>query len=163
MACGTTNARFGQQLREAGLMGSMGKVACAYDNSVMELFFGSMQIELLDRPTCTTRAELANAIFEWIEGWYNPARRHSTLDYLSPNDYKRFTPPGKRHDHHTNKSGKPGTRQNCVRRDSGAVLLHAYRYGWFTPLPAVDSSAPATASNWPPRPRPTSRSTLPQI
>jgi putative transposase len=66
----------------------MGKVACAYDNSVMESFFGSMQIELLDRRDWPTRNDLANAIFEWIEAWYNPSRRHSALGYLSPNDYE---------------------------------------------------------------------------
>lgn len=63
-------------------------MACAYDNSLMESFFGSMQIELLDRRTWTTRAELANAIFEWIEAWYNPRRRHSSLGYRSPIDYE---------------------------------------------------------------------------
>jgi len=85
-----TSWLFGQRLREAGLMGSMGKVACAYDNSLMESFFGSMQIELLDRRTWTTRAELAGAIFEWIEGFYNPHRRHSALGYLSPNEFERL-------------------------------------------------------------------------
>jgi putative transposase len=55
----------------------------------MESFFGSLQIELLDRRTWTTRAELANAIFEWIEAFYNPIRRHSALGYLSPIDYER--------------------------------------------------------------------------
>ena len=69
-------------------MGSMGKVACAYDNALMESFFGSMQIELLDRRTWNTRAELANAIFEWIEAWYNPRRRHSSLGYRSPVEYE---------------------------------------------------------------------------
>lgn len=83
-----TSWLFGNRLREAGLMGSMGKVACAYDNSLMESFFGSMQIELLDRTTWSTRAELANGIFEWIEAFYNPTRRHSSLDYLSPIDFE---------------------------------------------------------------------------
>lgn len=45
----------------------MGKAACAYDKSLMESFFGSMQIDLLDRRTGTTRADLARAIFQWIE------------------------------------------------------------------------------------------------
>lgn len=49
-----TSWLFGTRLREAGLLGSMGKVACAYDNSLMESFFGSMQIELLDRRTWPT-------------------------------------------------------------------------------------------------------------
>ena len=66
----------------------MGKVASAYDNALMESFFGSLQIELLDRRTWTTRANVARAIFEWIEAWYNPRRRHSALDYLSPIDYE---------------------------------------------------------------------------
>ncbi|EFQ83224.1 integrase core domain protein [Aeromicrobium marinum DSM 15272] len=83
-----TSWLFGNRLREAGLMGSMGKVACAYDNSLMESFFGSMQIELLDRRNWSTRAELANGIFEWIEAFYNPTRRHSSLDYLSPIEYE---------------------------------------------------------------------------
>ena len=74
-----TSWAFGAHLLEAGLLGSMDKVACAHDNSVIESFFGSMQIELLDRRTWTTRAQLANAIFEWIEAFYNPTRRHSAL------------------------------------------------------------------------------------
>jgi putative transposase len=85
-----TSWLFGSRLREAGLMGSMGKVACAYDNSLMESFFGSMQIELLDRRSWATRAELANAIFEWIEAFYNPTRRHSALGYRSPIEFERL-------------------------------------------------------------------------
>jgi putative transposase len=69
-------------------MGSMGKVASAYDNALMESFFGSMQIELLDRRAWETKAELANAKFEWIEAFYNPRRRHSALGYLAPNEYE---------------------------------------------------------------------------
>ena len=49
--------------------------------------FGSLQIELLDRRTWDTRNDLADAIFEWIEAWYNPRRRHSALGYLSPTHY----------------------------------------------------------------------------
>ena len=57
----------------------MGRVASAVDNSMMESFFGTLQLELLDRRSWTTRAELASAIFEWIEGWYNPRRRHTSV------------------------------------------------------------------------------------
>ena len=85
-----TSWLFGHRLREAGLLGSMGAVGSAYDNALMESFFGSMQIELLDRRDWATRAELANAIFEWIEAFYNPIRRHSSLGYLSPLDYERL-------------------------------------------------------------------------
>jgi putative transposase len=83
-----TSWLFGTKLREAGLMGSMGKVASAYDNALMESFFGSMQIELLDRSSWETRAELAGAMFEWIEAFYNPTRRHSALGYLSPIEFE---------------------------------------------------------------------------
>jgi putative transposase len=85
-----TSWLFGHRLREAGLMGSMGKVACAYDNALMESFWGSMQIELLDRRYWTTRAELARAMFEWIEAFYNPVRRHSALDYRSPVEFEHL-------------------------------------------------------------------------
>ncbi len=84
-----TSWLFGHRLREAGLLGSMGRVASAFDNAMIESFFGSMQIELLDRRIWTTRAELATAIFEYIEAFYNPVRRHSALDYRSPIDYER--------------------------------------------------------------------------
>lgn len=83
-----TSWLFGARLREAGLMGSMGKVASAYDNALMESFFGSMQIELLDRRAWATRAELGTAIFEWIEAFYNPVRRHSGIGYYSPNQFE---------------------------------------------------------------------------
>jgi putative transposase len=85
-----TSWLFGHRLREAGLLGSMGKVACAYDNSLIESFFGSLQIELLDRRNWATRAELASAIFEWIEAFYNPIRRHSALGYLSPLEHEKL-------------------------------------------------------------------------
>ncbi len=80
---------FGQRLRSAGLLGSMGRVASALDNSMMESFFGTMQRELLDRKAWATRSELARAIFEWIEGWYNPRRRHTSIGGLSPVEYER--------------------------------------------------------------------------
>lgn len=83
-----TSWLFGHRLREAGLMGSMGKVACAYDNALMESFWGSMQIELLDRRLWATQAELARAMFEWIEAFYNPVRRHSAIGYQSPVEFE---------------------------------------------------------------------------
>ncbi|MGR6318949.1 IS3 family transposase [Micromonospora soli] len=67
----------------------MGSIGDCYDNSLVESFFGSMQLELLDRQPWATRQELANAIFEWIEAWYTSRRRHSSLGNLSPIDYER--------------------------------------------------------------------------
>ena len=85
-----TSWAFGQRLRAAGLLGSMGRVGSALDNAMMESFFGTMQLELLDRQTWPTKTELASAIFEWIEAWYNPRRRHTAIGDLSPVDYERL-------------------------------------------------------------------------
>jgi len=83
-----TSWLFGNRLRAAGILGSMGSVGDAYDNSVAEAFFSSLQRELLDQHHWQTRHQLAQAIFEWIEAWYNPRRRHSYNGGLSPNDYE---------------------------------------------------------------------------
>jgi putative transposase len=84
-----TSWAFGRRLRAAGLLGSMGRVGSPADNAMMESFFGTLQLELLDRQRWATRAELGRAIFEWIEGWYNPRRRHTSIGDLSPVDYER--------------------------------------------------------------------------
>ena len=83
-----TSWAFGQRLRQAGLLGSMGAVGDALDNSLAESFFATLQTELLDRSRWTTQAELGQAIFAFIEGFYNPRRRHSALGYLSPPEYE---------------------------------------------------------------------------
>ncbi len=83
-----TSWAFGQRLREAGLLGSMGSIGDCFDNGLAESFFATLQTELLDRHTWTTREQLANAVFGYLEGFYNPRRRHSALGYLSPADYE---------------------------------------------------------------------------
>jgi putative transposase len=75
---------FGHRLRQAGLLGSMGRVASSVDNTMMESFWSTMQRELLDRRRWTTKAELGSAIFEWIEAFYNPIRRHTGIGGHSP-------------------------------------------------------------------------------
>jgi putative transposase len=54
-----------------------------------ESFFATLECELLDRRKFQTKAEARMAVFEFIEGWYNPGRRNSALGYLSPIDYER--------------------------------------------------------------------------
>ena len=83
-----TSWAFGRRLRAAGLLGSMGSIGDCYDNSVVESFFGTLQLELLDQQRWDTRQQLVLAIFDWIECWYNPRRRHSYCDRLSPADYE---------------------------------------------------------------------------
>jgi Transposase and inactivated derivatives len=79
---------FGHRLRQAGLLGSMGRVASSVDNALIESFWSTMQRELLDRAVWNSKTELASAIFEWIEGFYNPRRRHTALGNLSPADFE---------------------------------------------------------------------------
>lgn len=87
-----TSWAFGQRLRAAGLLPSMGTIGDCYDNSMMESFWGTLQLEVLDTKTWETRDELANAIFEWIECWYNTERRHSSLVMLRPVEFEaRYT------------------------------------------------------------------------
>lgn len=81
--------RFGQRCRAADIRISMGARASALDNAVCEAFFSSLKRERLNRRSWPTRREARSAIFDWIEGWYNPRRLHSTLGYLSPNDYEQ--------------------------------------------------------------------------
>jgi putative transposase len=83
-----TSWAFGRRLRSAGLLGSMGSIGDCFDNSVAESFFGTLQLELLDEHRWTTRRQLALALFDWIEAWYNPRRRHSYCEMLSPADYE---------------------------------------------------------------------------
>ena len=82
--------RFGQCCRAAGIRISMGARASALDNAVCEAFFGSLKRERLKRRSWPTRREARSAIFAWIEGWYDPRRLHSTLGYLSPNNYEQL-------------------------------------------------------------------------
>ena len=87
--CQYTSIAFGLRCREAGVRPSMGSVGDCYDNAMCESFFATLECELLDRRRFRTQAEARMAIFDYIEGWYNPYRRHSSLDYESPFSYER--------------------------------------------------------------------------
>ena len=84
-----TSIAFGLRCKEAGVRPSMGSVGDAFDNAMCESFFATLECELLERRTFRTKAGARMAVFEFIEGWYNPGRRHSALGYLSPIDYER--------------------------------------------------------------------------
>ncbi len=70
-------------------MPSMGSVADPYDNAMAESFVATLKCELLHGSSWPTGQAARSAIFEYIEGFYNPRRRHSSLGYLSPADYER--------------------------------------------------------------------------
>ena len=68
---------------------SMGSVGDCYDNAMCESFFATLECELLDRKRFSTRAEAKIAVFDFIEGFYNPRRRHSSIGHMSPVNYEK--------------------------------------------------------------------------
>ena len=87
--CQYTSLAFGQRCRESGVQQSMGSVGNCYDNAMAESFFATLECELIDRRRFRTHAEARQAIFEFIEGWYNPRRRHSGIGYRSPKAHEQ--------------------------------------------------------------------------
>ena len=67
----------------------MGSVGDCYDNAMCESFFATLECELLDRVRFRSQSEARIAIFDFIEGFSNPRRRHSALGYLSPIEFER--------------------------------------------------------------------------
>jgi putative transposase len=84
-----TSIAFGNRCRVAGVRPSTGSVGDCYDNAMCESFFATLECELLDRRRFRSHTEARMAVFEFIEGWYNPRRRHSAIGYLSPINYER--------------------------------------------------------------------------
>ncbi len=87
--CQYTSFAFGKRCREMGVVPSVGSVGDAYDNAMAESFFATLECELLDRRSFRTQAEAKLAVFEYLEGFYNPRRRHSSLGYRSPVQFER--------------------------------------------------------------------------
>ena len=79
-----TSYAFGGRCREAGVRSSMGAVGNAYDNATCKSFFATLECELIRRRSFSTQQEARLEFFQFIEGWYNPHRRHSSLGYASP-------------------------------------------------------------------------------
>ena len=88
MAHNTRQGAFGQRLRAAGPLPSLGTIGDRHDNSMRESFWGTLQLEVLDSRPWETRTDLANAIFEWRECWYTTERRHSSIGMLRPAEYQ---------------------------------------------------------------------------
>ena len=79
---------FGQKARQAGIALSMGSKGDAYDNAVAESFFATLKKELIHRRSWPTKRDLIGEVFDYIETFYNPIRRHSTLGFLSPAQFE---------------------------------------------------------------------------
>ena len=67
----------------------MGSTGDAYDNAMADSFFATLECEVIIRRTFKSQSGARMATFQWLEGWYNPHRRHPTLGYLSPINYER--------------------------------------------------------------------------
>lgn len=83
-----TSWAFTNKIRSSGMMPSFGSIGDGLDNAMMESFWSSMQIEMLNRKKWKTRIELANAMLDYIEIFYNRQRRHSGLGYRTPIEYE---------------------------------------------------------------------------
>jgi putative transposase len=86
--CQYTSIAFGQRCIDAGIRPSTGTVGDAYDNAMAESFFSTLEHELLARRPLRARSQTRGEVFSFIEGWYNPRRRHSALGYKSPNEFE---------------------------------------------------------------------------
>ena len=84
-----TSFAFGQRCRAAGVRPSMGSVGDCFDNALCESFFATLECELLERRHFNNPEEARRVVFEFLEGWYNLHRRHSSLGYLSPAEFER--------------------------------------------------------------------------
>jgi putative transposase len=100
-----TSIAFGNRCREAGVRPSMGSVGDAYDNAMAESFFATLECELLARRRFKTQAEARMATFVFIEGFYNPRRRHSALGYQSPMAFEHA---------HAEAASSPGVLQSAA-------------------------------------------------
>ena len=89
-----TSVAFGQRCAKMGVRPSMGSVGDAYDNAMAESFFASLECELIDRRSFRTKTEARLALFTYIEGWYNPRRRHTAHGRISPINFERNHPDG---------------------------------------------------------------------
>ena len=84
-----TSIAFGLRCKEARVRPSMGSVGDAYDNAMCESFFATLESELIERKSFRNQAEARMAVFDFIEAWYNPHRRHSALGQMSPLNYEK--------------------------------------------------------------------------
>jgi putative transposase len=84
-----TSFEFGKHLRLNGIRASMGSTGDSYDNALMENFWSTLKIELVFDNTWSTRAEAENALFAYIDGWYNPTRIQKRLGWRSPDEYEQ--------------------------------------------------------------------------
>jgi putative transposase len=124
---------FGKRCQDMGVRPSMGSVGDAYDNAMAESFFASLECELLERRSFKTKTEARLAVFTWIEGWYNPRRRHSSLGYLSPINFEEK--------HQTNSMPTPCLEHGLPTAPLASRLIWAGGGAVDNPAPEYDYTA----------------------
>jgi putative transposase len=87
--CQYTSIAFGLRCKRHGVRPSVGSVGDCYDNAMCESFFATLECELIERSSFETKTQAKMELFGFIEGFYNPRRRHSALGYLSPDSFER--------------------------------------------------------------------------
>jgi transposase InsO family protein len=90
--CQYASADYRAALITNGMQASMSRSGNCYDNAPMESFFATLKTELIHRCTFASRAAARQEIVNYIEGFYNPTRRHSALGYRSPMEFEAATP-----------------------------------------------------------------------
>ncbi len=86
-----TSEQFQRLMTDNGVTCSMSRSGNVWDNAAMESFFSSLKTERIGKRIYRTRDQARADVFDYVEGFYNPTRRHSTLGYLSPMDFERRT------------------------------------------------------------------------
>ncbi len=92
-----TSLAFGKRCQEMGVRPSMGSVGDAYDNAMAESFFANLECELLERTVLKTKSAARTALFSYIEGWYNPRRRHGSIG-MAPNAFEARATKNQKHE-----------------------------------------------------------------
>ncbi len=80
---------FQKLLKRHGLISSMSAKGCCYDNAACESFFHSLKVELVYQENYVTREQARSSIFEYIEAYFNTRRRHSAINYVTPDQFER--------------------------------------------------------------------------
>jgi len=86
--CQYTSSVFGAYCAGNNIRRSLGRTGICYDNAVSESFFATYKKELIHTRPWPALANLEKETFDWIGNYYNPIRRHSTLGYLTPEEYE---------------------------------------------------------------------------
>ena len=126
-----------------GVVTSTGSAGDCFDNAMAESLFAPLECELIERRKFRTQAEARMAIFEFVEAWYNPRRRHSALGYLSPNEFERAaakdaTHPAGTIDHHRRTTGLGALRtEEPEARNGSQGGSYPSLLGRTSPPPAI--------------------------